>query len=149
MNDNMHAGEYVCFDEAVIIRPQAPPPGRQTQKGSALRWGPQLLSQLPPPKRDEPSIGGTHASRRREPKKRGGRELHTPQDLLPRRQCKYVAVILQTVPSYKPSYKPCTAPREFVQTAQTVHQGGLLSNTPNRNGLYGLYEFPKRRARFV
>ena len=52
-------------------------------------------------------------------------------------------------PSYKPSYKPCTAPREFVQTVQTVHQGSLLSNTPNRNGLYGLYEFPKRRAWFV
>ena len=149
VNDNMHAGEYVCFDKAVIIRPQAPPPGRQTQKGSALRWGPQLLSQLPHPNGTSPRLGEHMPPAGGNQQKRGGRELHTPQDLLPRRQCKYVAVILQTVPSYKPSYKPCTAPREFVQTAQTVHQGGLLSNTPNRNGLYGLYEFPKRRARFV
>ena len=38
-----------CFDKAVIIRPRAPPPGRQTQKGWTLRWGSQLHSQLPPP----------------------------------------------------------------------------------------------------
>ena len=57
VNDNMHAGEYVCFDKAVIIRPQAPPPGRQTQKGSALRWGPQLLSQLPHPNGTSPRLG--------------------------------------------------------------------------------------------
>ena len=59
-------------------------------------------------------------------KKRGGRELHAPQDLLPRRQCKYFPAIIQTVQTvYKPSYKPCTAPREFVQTVQTVTSWGV------------------------
>ena len=54
---------------------------------------------------------------------------------------------VQTV--YKPSYKPCTALKEFVQTVQTVHLGVDFPEPQNRNGLYGLYEFLKRSARFV
>ena len=46
-------------------------------------------------------------------------------------------------------YTLCTALKEFVQTVQTVHLGVDFPKPPNRNGLYGLYEFLKCRARFV
>ena len=150
VNDNMHAGEYVCFDKAVIIRPQAPPPGRQTQKGSALRWGPQLLSQLPPQNGTSPRLG-EHMPPAGGNQKNGAAENCTPHKTsFPGGNANTFQPSYKPYkPSYKPSYKPCTAPREFVQTVQTVHQGGILSNTPNRNGLYGLYKFLRRRARFV
>ena len=139
----------VCFDKAVIIRPRAPPPGRQTQKGWALKWGSNAFGVAPP---NGTSPRGTHAPRRGQPtKKSGAADNCTPHKTsFPGGNANTFQPSYKPYkPSYKPSYKPCMAPKEFVQTVQTVHQGGLLSNTPNRNGLYGLYDFPKRGARFV
>jgi len=93
------------------------------------------------------------------------------QELIVLRQCAHFPAILQVIQSvhkpsckpctalkefvqtvqtvHKPSYKPCATPKEYVQTVQTVHNGVYLFQTPNRNGLYGLYTFLKCRARFV
>ena len=151
VNDNMHAGEYVCFDKAVIIRPQAPPPGRQTLKGSALRWGPQLLSQLPPPNGTSPRLG-EHMPPAGGNQKNGAAENCTPHKTsFPGGNANTFQPSYKPYkPSYKPSYKPCTAPREFVQTAQTVHQGAYFPTpqfvtvctvcTNSLSAVHGLYD---------
>ena len=118
---------------------------------AGLRGGALNCFRSCPPRGGEPSIGGKHAPRRGNQKKKGGgRELRImtvhPQDLLGLRYSSLSPTIIQTVrivykpsckPStplkefvqtvqtvYKPSYKPCTALKEFVQTVQTVHPGG-------------------------
>ena len=55
---NMRASVYACFGKAAIVRPRAPPPGRQaSQAREKLGWGP-LLQLQQPPRGDGPTGGG-------------------------------------------------------------------------------------------
>ena len=60
VNDNMRASVYACFGKAAIVRPRAPPPGRQASHSwDELGWGPLLQLQQPPPEGMDPRAGAT------------------------------------------------------------------------------------------
>ena len=60
VNDNMRASVYAYFGKAAIVRPRAPPPGRQaSQAREKLGWGPLLQLQQPPPEGMDPRAGAT------------------------------------------------------------------------------------------
>ena len=70
------ASTSACFDKAVIIRPRAPPPGRQARLPWAGGWSPLPLMRQPSPQGDELSIGG-ESPPKREPTKKVAR-WHIP-----------------------------------------------------------------------
>ena len=92
-------------------------------RGWTLRWGSQLHSQLPPPRGRALDWGNTCPPQGGTKKKKEAAENCTPHKTsFPGGN----PAILQTVQTvYKPFYKPCTVPREFLQTVQTVTIWGV------------------------
>ena len=97
VNDNMRASVYACFGKAAIVRPRAPPPGRQASRAwEKLGWGPLLQLQQPPPR------GWTHGRGQHPPA--GGQKKNGPEmcNATPGRQLVKETAYHCTPPSHFP-----------------------------------------------